>query len=102
MGDARNGVEPFAALAENVAAQLGVAVHIVVAQGEKAEKATGFEAAMCLECQMKVATFVAVVVTTVGECVVVPAALTDRTARQDRDEFVLRCLLVKRYDSEQC
>ncbi len=71
--------------------QLGVAVHVIVARGEKVEKAVGFEAAECLEYQMKVVTFVVVVVvTTVDERVVAPAALTDRTARQDRPEMSIR------------
>ncbi len=97
MGEARNGVELFAAMAENVAvhvvvaraekvaAQHGVAVRDVVAQGEKAEKVVGFEVAIYPECQMKVVTFVVVVVvvTTDGWGVVAPAALTDRTAQQD-------------------
>ncbi len=39
---------------------------------------------------------------TVDELVVAPAALTDRTVRQGRDEFDLRCQLAGRYDFERC
>ncbi len=45
--DAKNGVEPFVALAESVVAQLGVAVCVVVVQSVEA---IGSEAAKCLEC----------------------------------------------------
>ncbi len=46
MADAGNGVEPFVALAGNVVARLGVAVHVVV---EQLFEANSFEAARCLE-----------------------------------------------------
>ena len=52
-------------------------MHVVVG---RFKKAIDFEAVRCLECQMKVVTFVVVGVTTAGERVVAPAALTDRTA----------------------
>ena len=85
-------------MAENVVvARLGVAVRFVVVQ---AVKAIDFEAAKCLECQMKVVTFVAVGVATASEHVVALAALTDKTVQRDQDGFVLKCLLAKRYDSE--
>ncbi len=65
-------------------------------------RAIDFEAARYFECQMKVVTFVVVVVTTADERVVALAASSDKTVRQDRGEFILRCLLVRRYDSERC
>ena len=76
MTDAKNGVGPFVAWAENVTAQLDVAVHFVVVQSAEA---IDFEAVKCLECQTKVVTFVAVNVATAGERVVAPAALIDKT-----------------------
>ncbi len=60
------------------------------------------KAAGCLDCQMKVVATVAVDVATVGELVVALAALTDKTVRQGRDEFDLRCQLAGRYDFERC
>ncbi len=51
---------------------------------------------------MKVVTFVAVVVTTADKRVVDLATSNDKTARQDRGEFVLRCLLMRHCDFEQC
>ncbi len=44
---------------------------------------------------------VAVGVATVDELVDALAALTDRTVRQDPDEFDLRCQLAGRYDFER-
>ncbi len=44
---------------------------------------------------------VAVGVAIVDELVVALAALTDRTVRQDRDGFHLRCQLAGRYDFER-
>ena len=85
-------------MAENVAAQLDVAVHFVVVQ---LAEGIDFKAVKCLDCQTKVVTFVAVGVATAGERVVALAALTDKTVQQDQGGFVLRCLLAKRYDSER-
>ncbi len=86
-------------MAESVVAQLGVAVRVVVVQ---AFDANGVKAAGCLDYRMKVVAMVAVGVATVVECVVAPAALTDRTVQQDRDEFNLRCQLAERYGFERC
>ncbi len=78
MADAENGVGPFVALAESVVAQLGVAVLVVVVQ---AFEANGLKAADCLDYWVEVVAMVAVGVATVGELVVAPAALTDKTVR---------------------
>ncbi len=98
MADAGNGVEPFVALAESVVVQRDVVVPGVV----QALEAIGLKAAGCLDCQMEVVAVVAVVVATVDELVVAPAALTDRTVQQGRDEFDLRCQLAERYGFERC
>ncbi len=72
-----------------VVAQLGVTVRVVVVQSGEANDS---EAAKCLVRLMEVVATVAVVATTDDELVVVPAVLADRTAQQDRDGFVLKCL----------
>ncbi len=99
MADAENGDEPFVALAENVVAQLDVAVCVVVVQ---TFEAIDSKAARCLDYRMKVVAIVAVGVATVGELVVAPAALTDRTVQQGRDGFDLRCQLAERCGFERC
>ena len=76
-------------MAESVVAQLGDAVRVVVVH---ALESFDSKAARCLDCRMEVVATVAVGVATVGELVVAPAVLTDRTAQQDRDGFVLRYL----------
>ncbi len=86
-------------MAENVVAQLDVAVRVVVVQ---AFEAIGLKAAKCLDYRMKVVAMVAVGVATVDELVVAPAALTDRTVQQGRGGFDLRCQLAERYDFERC
>jgi hypothetical protein len=72
-----------------VVAQLGVAVRVVVVQSGEANDS---EAAECLVHLMEVVATVVVVATTDDELVVAFAVLADRTARQDRDGFILRCL----------
>ena len=94
--DAVHGV---VARVEKVTVQFGVAVRVVVAH---MGRAIDFEVARCSECQMKVVTFVVVVVTTADERVVALATSSDKTARQDWGEFVLRCLSVRHYDFERC
>jgi hypothetical protein len=64
-------------------------------------EAIGLRAAECLECWVEAVAKVANGVATVGELDVALAALTDRTVRQDRGEFVLRCQLAERYDFER-
>ena len=86
-------------MAESVVVQLGGAVRVVVVQ---ASEAIGSEAARCLDYRMKVAAMVAVGVATVDKLVVAPAALTDRTVQQGRDEFDLRCQLAERCGFERC
>ena len=86
-------------MAENVVAQLGGAVRVVVVQ---AFEAIDSEAARCLDYRMKVVAMVAVGVATVGELVVALAALTDRTVQQGRDEYDLRCQLAERCGFERC
>ncbi len=63
-------------MTENVVAQLGDAVRVVVVQ---ASEAIGSKAAKCPDCRMKIAAMVAVGVATVVERVVALAALTDKT-----------------------
>ncbi len=65
-------------------------------------EAIDLKAAGCLDYRMKVVAMVAVGVATVDELVVAPAALTDRTVQQGRDEFDLRCQLAERYGFERC
>ncbi len=86
-------------MAESVVAQLGVAVCVVVVQ---AFEANGLRAAECLDYWVEVVAMVAVGEATADELVVALAALTDRTVRQGRDEFDLRCQLAERYDFERC
>ncbi len=86
-------------MAENVVAQLDVAVRVVVVQ---AFDVNGLKAAGCLDYRMKVVAAVAVGVATVDELVVAPAALTDRTVQQGRDGFDLRCQLAERCGFERC
>ena len=86
-------------MAESAVVQLDVAVRVVVVQ---AIDAIGLKAARCLDYRMKVVAMVAVGVATVGELVVAPAALTDRTVQQGRDGFDLRCQLAGRYGCERC
>ncbi len=69
-------------MAENVVAQLDVAVRVVVVQ---TFEAIDLKAAECLDYRMKVVAMVAVGVATVDELVVALAALTDRTVQQGRD-----------------
>ncbi len=75
-------------MAESAVVQLDVAVRVVVVQ---AFEAIGLKAARCLDYRMKVVATVAVGVAAVDELVVAPAALTDKTVRQGRDGFDLRC-----------
>ena len=86
-------------MAENVVAQLGDAVRVVVVQ---AFEAIDSKVARCLDYRMEVVAMVAVGVATVGELVVALAALTDRTVQQGRDEFDLRCRLAERCGFERC
>lgn len=86
-------------MAENVVAQLGDAVRVVVVQ---AFESIDSKAARCLDCRMEVVATVAVGVATVGELVVALAALTDRTVQQGRDGFDLRCQLTERCGFERC
>ena len=86
-------------MAENVVAQLGGAVRVVVVQ---AFEAIDLKAARCLDYWMKVVAMVAVGVATVGELAVALAALTDRTVQRGWDEFDLRCQLAERCGFERC
>ncbi len=86
-------------MAESVVVQLGGAVRVVVVQ---AFEAIDSKAARCLDYRMEVVAMVAVGVATVGEHVVAPAALTDRTVQRGRDEFDLRCQLAERCGFERC
>ena len=86
-------------MAENVVAQFGGAVHVVVVQ---AFEAIGSEAARCLDYRMEVVATVAVGVATVDELGVALAALTDKTVQQGRDGFDLRCQLAERCGFERC
>ena len=86
-------------MAESVVVQLDVAVRVVVVQSFEAIDS---KAAKCLDYRMKVAAMVAVGLATVDELVVAPAALTDKTVQQGRDEFDLRCQLAERYGFERC
>jgi len=86
-------------LAENVVAQLGGAVRVVVVQ---AFESIDSKAARWLDCPMEVVATVAVGVATVDELDVALAASTDRTVQQGRDEFDLRCQLAERCGFERC
>ena len=86
-------------MAESVVAQLGDAVRVVVVQ---AFEAIDSKAARCLDYRMKVVAMIAVGVATVVELDVAPAALTDRTVQQGRDEYDLRCQLAEHCGFERC
>ncbi len=55
-------------------------------------EANGFEAVRCLENWVAVVVTVADCIAIAAELVVALVCLTDKTVRQDRGEFVLKCL----------